>query len=105
VLLFAEQLAIVIALQSVKASLRITRRLNPPRLALLFSVVIVAYDAFTALIARAIGATCNSFLVLAFALFFVAGVYAGRKPRSWAGARAADRRGGRGEPPTQSCAG
>ena len=81
-LLFAEQLAIVIAVQSVKASLRTTRRMA--RFAVLLSVVIVAYDALTALIARAIGATYNSFLVPALVPFFVMGVYAGRKAGSWA---------------------
>lgn len=53
-LLFAEQLAIVIAVQSVKASLRITLRLNRTRRALRFTDVIVAYDAFTVLMVLAL---------------------------------------------------
>ena len=54
------------------------------RLAVLFAVIIVAYDAVTAAIARAVGVSYNSFLVLALVLFFVMGVYAGRVVRSWA---------------------
>jgi len=54
-------------------------------LALLFSIVIVAYDAVSAAIALAVGVSYNSFLVPALVLFFFMGVLAGRKARSWAG--------------------
>ena len=54
-------------------------------LALLFSVVIVAYDALTAAIAKVVGVSYNSFLVLALVLFFLMGILAGRKAGSWAG--------------------
>jgi hypothetical protein len=56
------------------------------RLTLLFAVVIIAYDAASAAIAKAVGVSYNSFLVLALVLFFLMGVYAGRVARSWAGA-------------------
>lgn len=55
------------------------------RIALFFSVVIVAYDALTAVIAKVVGISYNSFLVLALVLFFFMGLFAGRKARSWAG--------------------
>ena len=55
------------------------------RLSLLFSLVIVAYDALSAAIAKAVGISYNSFLVLALVLFFFMGVVAGRKAASWAG--------------------
>lgn len=54
------------------------------RLALLFSVIIVAYDAGTAAIAKAVGVSYNSFLVLALVLIFFMGIYAGRVVGSWA---------------------
>jgi len=54
-------------------------------LALLFSIVIVAYDAIGAAIALAVGVSYNSFLVPALVLFFFMGLVAGRKARSWAG--------------------
>lgn len=54
-------------------------------LALFFSVVIVAYDAFSAAIAKVVGISYNSFLVLALVLFFFMGILAGRKAASWAG--------------------
>jgi hypothetical protein len=56
------------------------------RLALLFSLIIVAYDAVSAAIAKGVGVSYNSFLVLALVLFFFMGIYAGRVVRSWAGA-------------------
>ena len=55
------------------------------RLALLFSIVLVAYDTLAALIASAVGVSYNSFLILALVLFFFAGLLAGRKMRSWRG--------------------
>jgi len=55
------------------------------RIALLFSVVLVAYDALAALIARAVGVSYNSFALLALVLLFFMGVFAGRKARSWGG--------------------
>jgi hypothetical protein len=55
------------------------------RLALFFSVVIVAYDALSAAIAKVVGISYNSFLVLALVLFFFMGVVAGRKAASWGG--------------------
>jgi hypothetical protein len=55
------------------------------RLALLFSIVIIAYDALTAGIAKVVGISYNSFLVLALVLFFFMGLFAGRKAGSWAG--------------------
>ena len=55
------------------------------RLALLFAVVIIAYDALSAAIAKVVGVSYNSFLVLALVLFFFMGLFAGRKVRSWAG--------------------
>jgi hypothetical protein len=55
------------------------------RLALLFSVVIIAYDALTAGIAKVVGISYNSFLVLGLVLFFFMGLFAGRKAGSWAG--------------------
>lgn len=51
------------------------------RRALWFSVILVAYDALAALVARAVGVSYNSFLVLALVLFFFMGVYAGRRSR------------------------
>ncbi len=53
-------------------------------LALLFSVIIVTYDALTAAIAKVVGVSYNSFLVLALVLFFFMGILAGRKAGSWA---------------------
>lgn len=55
------------------------------RTALLFSAVLVAYDAVAALIARAVGVSYNSFGLLVFVLLFFMGVFAGRKAASWAG--------------------
>lgn len=54
------------------------------RLALLFSLTIIAYDAATAAIAKVVGVSYNSFLVLALVLFFFMGLYCGRIMRSWA---------------------
>jgi hypothetical protein len=54
-------------------------------LALLFSAIIVAYDALAAAIAKIVGISYNSFLVLALVLFFFMGILAGRKAGSWAG--------------------
>ena len=55
------------------------------RIALLFSIVLVAYDALAALIAKLVGVSYNSFVLLALVLIFFMGVLAGRKARSWAG--------------------
>jgi hypothetical protein len=54
------------------------------RTALLFSIVLVAYDAIAAGIARAISVSYDSFLVPELFLIFFMGIYAGRKRRSWA---------------------
>lgn len=54
------------------------------RLALFFTTVLVLYDALTAAIAKAIGISYDSFLVLAWVLFFFMGVIAGRK-YGWSG--------------------
>jgi hypothetical protein len=51
------------------------------RRALSFSLILVAYDALAALIAKAVGISYNSFLVLALVLFFFMGIYAGRRSR------------------------
>jgi hypothetical protein len=48
-------------------------------LAIFFTAILIAYDASTAAIARAIGVSYDSFLVLAWVLFFIMGVLAGRK--------------------------
>ena len=48
-------------------------------LALFFTAVLIAYDALTAAIAKAVGISFDSFLVLAWVLFFLMGVIAGRK--------------------------
>lgn len=55
------------------------------RLGLFFAAIIVAYDALSAAIAKVVGISYNSFLVLALVLFFFMGVVAGRKAASWAG--------------------
>ena len=55
------------------------------RSGVLFSILIVLYDALAAAIARAVGISYDSFLVLALVLFFFMGIYAGRKRRSWSG--------------------
>ena len=55
------------------------------RLAIFFSVVIITYDALSAAIAKLVGVSYNSFLVLALLLFVFMGLLAGRKIRSWAG--------------------
>lgn len=47
--------------------------------ALFFTAILIAYDALTAAIAKAIGISYDSFLVLAWVLFFFMGVIAGRK--------------------------
>jgi hypothetical protein len=51
------------------------------RLALVFSIVLVLYDAVAAWIARSITVSYDSFLVLALVLIFFMGIYAGRKKR------------------------
>lgn len=48
-------------------------------LALFFTLILILYDALTAAIAKAIGISYDSFLVLAWVLFFFMGVIAGRK--------------------------
>ena len=48
-------------------------------LALFFTAILVLYDALTAAIAKAIGISFDSFLVLAWVLFLIMGVIAGRK--------------------------
>jgi hypothetical protein len=55
------------------------------RTALIFSIVVVAYDALSASIAAWLGITYDSFLVLLLVLFFFMGIYAGRKRGSWGG--------------------
>jgi hypothetical protein len=55
------------------------------RLGVLFSIIIVLYDAVTAAIARSGGVAYDSFLVLGLVVFFFMGVYAGRKRGSWSG--------------------
>ncbi|HTX58169.1 MAG TPA: hypothetical protein VMH02_00735 [Verrucomicrobiae bacterium] len=55
------------------------------RLALLFSVVAVAYDALAAGIARALSISYDTFAILAFVLFFLMGLLAGRKAHAWTG--------------------
>ena len=55
------------------------------RQALLFSVVLVVYDALAALVARALAIAYDSFVVVALVLLFFMGIYAGRKQRSWFG--------------------
>jgi hypothetical protein len=51
------------------------------RLALLFSIILVAYDAVAALAARGISVSYDSFSVLALVVIFFMGIYAGRKKR------------------------
>ncbi len=54
------------------------------RLALIFSIVLIAYDALAALIARSVTISYDSFVVLALVLIFFMGIYAGRVKR-WGG--------------------
>jgi hypothetical protein len=49
------------------------------RLALFFTAVLILYDVLTAALAKAIGISYDSFLVLAWALFFFSGLISGRK--------------------------
>jgi hypothetical protein len=56
-----------------------------PRLALLFSITLIAYDALTAAIAKALAVSYDSFAVLALVLLFFMGIFAGRQARSWSG--------------------
>jgi len=51
------------------------------KMALIFSIVLVLYDAVAALIARSLTISYDSFLVLSLVLIFFMGVYAGRKRR------------------------
>jgi hypothetical protein len=53
-------------------------------LALFFTAILIAYDALTAAIAKVVGISYDSFLVLAWVLFFFMGVLAGRK-FGWSG--------------------
>jgi len=53
------------------------------RLGLLFALVLVAYDALAAALAKWIGISYDSFVVLAVVLIFFMGIYAGRVRRSW----------------------
>ena len=55
------------------------------RSALWFSAILLAYDALSALVAKALTISYNSFLVPALTMLFFMGVYAGRKAGSWAG--------------------
>jgi hypothetical protein len=55
------------------------------RLAFLFAATLIAYDALTAIVAKWLTISYNSFLVPALVILFFMGVYAGRKARSWAG--------------------
>jgi hypothetical protein len=53
------------------------------RSALIFSVILIAYDALAALSAKWIAVSYDSFVILALVLLFFMGVYAGRRKRSW----------------------
>lgn len=53
------------------------------RLGLLFALALVAYDALAAALAKWIGISYDSFVVLTVVLIFFMGVYAGRKRGSW----------------------
>lgn len=55
------------------------------RTALWFSAILLAYDAFAAIVAKWLTISYNSFLIPALVMLFFMGVYAGRKARSWAG--------------------
>ncbi len=54
------------------------------RLALIFSAILIAYDALAALIARSITISYDSFAVLSLVVVFFMGIYAGRK-LAWRG--------------------
>lgn len=56
------------------------------RLALLFCIIVVAYDAIAAVIARGLTISYNSFLIPGLVILFFMGVFSGRVARSWGGA-------------------
>jgi hypothetical protein len=55
------------------------------RFALLFSVIMVCYDAICAFIAAGAGVAYDSFIVPAVVLFIFMGILAGRKMHGWGG--------------------
>ena len=55
------------------------------RLALLFGAILIVCDAISALIARAVGISYDTFIVPALVILFFMGIYSGRVARSWSG--------------------
>ncbi len=55
------------------------------RLALLFAATLIVCDAISALIARAVGISYDTFIVPALVILFFMGIYSGRVARSWNG--------------------
>jgi hypothetical protein len=55
------------------------------RLAVVFSAIMAMYDVSTALIAKSVSVSYDSFLVPSWVLFFFMGILAGRTLRSWSG--------------------
>jgi hypothetical protein len=55
------------------------------RTALLFSAILVAFDALAAALAKWIVISYDSFVILPVVAIFFMGIYTGRKKRSWGG--------------------
>lgn len=55
------------------------------RLGLLFAAILIVCDAISALIARAVGISYDTFIVPALVILFFMGIYSGRVARSWSG--------------------
>ncbi len=55
------------------------------RLGLLFGAILIFCDAVSALIARAVGISYDTFIVPALVVLFFMGIYSGRVARSWNG--------------------
>lgn len=55
------------------------------RLALLFGAILIVCDAVSALIARAVGISYDTFIVPALVIIFFMGIYSGRVARAWIG--------------------
>jgi|GEM_PF-5874601 len=55
------------------------------RTALIFSAILIAYDAVAAALAKWIVISYDSFVILPVVAIFFMGIYAGRKKRSWGG--------------------
>jgi len=55
------------------------------RLGLLFAAILIVCDAISALIARAVGISYDTFIVPALVIIFFMGIYSGRVAGSWNG--------------------